>query len=182
VATAKEISLHNVSHPLISIDSNVEEQRPGDLVPKLFIEGRTQEGALALGRVLIDGKVPRSHTPPEGGESLDTVARRASEFILSTMAEHAVVTGEGPEDFDLEMWKGDEVTRLPPGLPHIVLVSHNVFLCELYELMHYWNSTDRGKGLGCFWKNTGWYVLRISSSKILFILTTYAQDATCLVD
>lgn len=130
-------------------------------MPKLYIEGRTQEGALALGRVLINGIVPRSHTPPDGGESLDTVAQRAKTFILSIVEEHAVETGKGPEEFDLEMWKGNDATRIPPGLPHVVAVSHNVFLGELYELLHHWNSTEeRTTGFNRFWRNANWFVVR----------------------
>ncbi|KAF5389936.1 hypothetical protein D9757_003606 [Collybiopsis confluens] len=81
VSTAKTISCANVSHPPIWIDRTVEEQLTGALAPTLFIEGRTKEGSVALGRVLVDGKMPRDHVPPEGGESLDMVAQRTKVFI-----------------------------------------------------------------------------------------------------
>ncbi|KAF5389852.1 hypothetical protein D9757_003611 [Collybiopsis confluens] len=172
VSTAKIISCANVSHPPIWIDRTVEEQLTGALAPKLFIEGRTKEGSVALGRVLVDGKMPRDHVPPEGGESLDMVAQRAKKFLLGILSTHAVeATGcigggrGGPQEFDLEMWRlgreEPEPGKMPPGIPHVVVVSHNVFLGELYELMYYWNwkegsSERKREKLWCHWNNTAW--------------------------
>ncbi|KIK59586.1 hypothetical protein GYMLUDRAFT_44541 [Collybiopsis luxurians FD-317 M1] len=182
VTTAKTISALNVSRPPVWIDRTVQEQLPGALAPKLFISGKTREGSLALGRVLVEGKMPRDHVPPEGGESLNMVAERAKNFLLGVMMEHAMETEmvstvhAGPQEFDSEMWKlgGDppEPAKMPPGIPHVVVVSHNVFLGELYETMYYWNSTERADGLWCHWKNATW------TRHILWIRDRYSDSSS----
>ncbi|KAF9061899.1 hypothetical protein BDP27DRAFT_1406455 [Rhodocollybia butyracea] len=147
-------------HPLsVSVDYHVQERKCGFLVPKLSAQHQTIAAYHALYGTTVPGRIARDHTPPQGGESLDTVADRAKAFVLSIMKEHGQhVWGFGPEDFNLERWNRSdliEAERVPN--PHVAVVSHSVFLEELYEMMYFWDKGERPKkALGCHWGNAEW--------------------------
>jgi len=85
---------------------------------------------------------------------MDMVAFRAEMTICLILSNYAVNLSEAPEFF-LEKKMTDIPAVLPDGIPHVVIVSHNIFLMmELYEKLHSWgrehSETD------CNWKNAGW--------------------------
>ncbi|TDL27005.1 phosphoglycerate mutase-like protein [Rickenella mellea] len=84
---------------------------------------------------MFNGKPDRSHRPKGGGESLEDVAARAETFFREYIVKHAIQMDEEPDLKAIRYTK-----KLPVGIPHVVLVSHNVFLTELYEVLFEWNS------------------------------------------
>jgi probable phosphoglycerate mutase len=84
---------------------------------------------------------------------LNTVTLRGEIFIRSILNTHGVNLSEAPEFF-LNKKTTATPAVLPDGIPHVVIVSHNVFLSELYEKLQYWGKeyslTD------CDYKNTSW--------------------------
>ena len=109
-------------------------------------------GSEAL-RGSLYGTPSRWHCPEEGGESMDIVACRAEKVIRSILSKYAVNRSERPEFF-LKEKTTDTPTDLPGGIPHVVIVSHNVFFMELYEKMFSWGS--RHSETNCHWNNTDW--------------------------
>lgn len=105
----------------------------------------------------------RQHVPP-GGESLDQVALRAKIALVWIAFQYGKnLGGERPENE--EWWKSAdryEGRRCKPGdipedIPHIVVVSHNIFLCEFYELLLNWGREKHETTSTNYW-NTDWYV------------------------
>ena len=67
---------------------------------------------------------------------MDTVAARA-EAIIRSILSYGVKLSEAPEFF-LEKKRTGVPNVLPDGIPHVVIVSHNVLLMELYEKLRSW--------------------------------------------
>jgi len=99
------------------------------------------------------GPPSRSHCPAEGGESMNMVANRAEAIILLILNTYAVDLSEAPQSF-LEKKTADTPAVLPDEIPHVVIVSHNVFLMELYEKLRSWGRTH--SETDCHWKNAAW--------------------------
>ena len=152
--TAKALSSHNKGHPEIVIHPSLVERRYGNRVHQLI------QWDYAAGRLELTGKpaytpgpISRFHCPAEGGESMNMVALRAEAIIRLILSNYGVNLSEPPEFF-LEKKMTNKPTVLPDGIPHVVIVSHNVFLMELYEKLYSWGGehvqTD------CDWKNASW--------------------------
>ncbi|KAE9394120.1 phosphoglycerate mutase-like protein [Gymnopus androsaceus JB14] len=156
VDTAQAISDNNKHRPVVIQQVNLQERKTGSVVESLRRQGRDDEASIELRGWGEDDTIDRHHTPGGGGESLETVAERAKLFIFSCMAKYGVDTLENPEEFDVGRWESTP-EDLPEGLPHVVVVSHNIFLCELYEMILYWHRQVRGPMI-CDLANTGWYV------------------------
>ncbi|KAM6490043.1 hypothetical protein JOM56_014622 [Amanita muscaria] len=95
----------------------------------------TQEAL--MGQSLYDSRPLSRHSPAEGGESFATVALRAEAIIRMILSSHGVELSEAPE-FLLDEKTTTTSAILPDGIPHVVIVSHNVFLMELYEKLQSW--------------------------------------------
>ena len=53
--------------------------------------------------------------------------------------------------------KSTNVETLPDGINHVVFVSHNVSITEIYDLMRFWNTLDsRGPATERVWTNAAW--------------------------
>jgi len=147
--TAKALSSHNEGHPEIVIRHTLVERKYGDKVHRLM-QRNSQAGQAALSGY---GPLNRNYCPDEGGESMEMVAFRATTIILSILIGYAVNLSEAPEFF-LEKKRTDTPAVLPDGIPHVVIVSHNVFLMELYEKLRSWGrehlETDSD------WRNAAW--------------------------
>ncbi|KAF9061900.1 histidine phosphatase superfamily [Rhodocollybia butyracea] len=133
----------------VDIDPRVQERKCGELVPRLSLQRQKIDAYHALTGTTVRGRIARNHTPPEGGESLDAVAERAKDFVLSIMEEHgdSECGSFGPEDFQLWKWKSEDAEKVPSDIPHVTVVSHNVFLGELYEAMYFWHEGRSQRGL-----------------------------------
>lgn len=106
----------------------------------------------------------RQHTPP-GGESLNDVQWRAH-VALKRIA-RLYGKNIGGERAQAEEWSKLKEHRedrqckpddIPEDIPHIVVVSHNIFLCEFYELLLNWDREKIHKTTSTDYRNTEWYV------------------------
>jgi broad specificity phosphatase PhoE len=74
-----------------------------------------------------------------GGESLDDVSQRARAFVLDTLLAHAAAW----PTMGMHRPKPLNPDSAPPAdVPHVVVVSHNVFLTELFELLACWEKKE----------------------------------------
>jgi len=145
--TAREISTQNMGHPEIIKDSNLEEHHWNREAIRAYNEGNNwmvQQQTTGF----LNGSLDRSYQP-SGGESYDQVAARALSFITIAIMKHGVPLSEIPHCLLFE-----KIQILPEGIPHIVIVSHNVLMTEMYEALHSWGKdhvmTD------AHWKNACW--------------------------
>jgi len=151
---AKALSSHNAGNPQVVIHPSLVERRYGSKVPSLmrwdYEAGREE---LTGKSIYSRGPIRRDHCPGGGGESLDMVALRAENIVRSIVSIYGVNLSEAP-DFFLTKQKTDTPTVLPDGIPHVVIVSHNIFLIELYEKLHSWGGAHLETK--CDWENASW--------------------------
>lgn len=152
--TAKALSSHNEGHPEIELHPALVERRYGGKVVRLMQDGCTTSAQEELrGCSFPFEPLRRDHCPAEGGESMEMVAFRAEAIIHFVLNKYGVSLSEAPE-FVLEKKKTDTPAVLPDGVPHVVIVSHNVFLMELYEKLYSWGG--RHNETNCNWRNAEW--------------------------
>jgi probable phosphoglycerate mutase len=84
---------------------------------------------------------------------LNTVAWRGQAIIRLILHSYGVNLSEAPEFF-LNKKTTATPAVLPDGIPHVVMVSHNVFLSELYEELQSWGGEHLQTD--CDYKNTSW--------------------------
>jgi broad specificity phosphatase PhoE len=151
--TAKALSDHNEGHPEVHIEPLLEERRYGRRVPELMRYDSTAGREELTGRSAysLEGGIKRSHRPAEGGESLEGVALRGESIIRLLL--HRGVISEPPE-FLTNKETTTAPAVLPDGIPHVVIVSHNIFLSELYEKLRYWRGGY--KETTCHYRNASW--------------------------
>lgn len=156
--TATAITKHNIGHPEIIPREFLIEQKHGTYVAEMMMRGAEARAIEAMtGRSSRDARPPiRSHRPADGGESLEDVATRARLAILMVLTKYLVKLEERPKSF-VEKEKVDMPEDLPDGVPHVVIVSHNIFLTELYEELLCWNTNPYHHNMTtCHYPNTGW--------------------------
>jgi probable phosphoglycerate mutase len=150
--TALEISTQNISHPEIEKSLRLVEHHWGYNAIDYSNRGMNDQVRYELGG--FGPGVDRNHVPSGGGESYNNVASRAREFVESQiLGRFGVCLSEVPESLTNEETAVTAET-LPEGIPHIVIVSHNVFLTELYEGLLYWNKDHKMTDI--YWPNAGW--------------------------
>jgi len=152
--TAKALAGHNEGHPEIVVHPDLVERRYGGKVYRLMQWNRSAAREELTGKAMYGrGPLSRSHCPGDGGESMNMVAWRAEAIIRLILSKYGVDLSDAPEFF-VEKKETLTAAVLPDGVPHVVIVSHNVFLMELYEKLHSWGrehlETD------CDWRNAGW--------------------------
>jgi broad specificity phosphatase PhoE len=156
--TALEIVKYHSDDTLeVITDDRYVERKPGSAVADAIRAGnRVQATALYNGLSPgQSGTTPRDYTPPGGGESPNLVALRAKSNLITLLHEYGEELDEPPKEFvDKTVINSPNV--LPEGIPHVVLVSHNIFLAELYESMFGWNS-DTYRMTTCHYSNADWY-------------------------
>ncbi|TDL20472.1 phosphoglycerate mutase-like protein [Rickenella mellea] len=138
VDTAKAIAAEHKDHPEIIVKAELVERKFGTYLRRLDRDSNAFYAEINgphVGRIFGGEKPDRSHRPRDGGESLEDVANRAETFFREYIAKHAITIDEKP---DLQAIRYTD--KVPVGIPHIVVVSHNVFLTELYEVLTQWNS------------------------------------------
>ena len=152
--TAKALSTHNKGRPEIVIDPTLVERRYGGKVHQLM------RWNYKLAREELTGvpwyrndPINRFHCPAEGGESMDMVASRAEAVIRAILTNYGVDLSKPPEFF-LEKKTTNTPSVLPGGIPHVVIISHNVFLMEFYEKLKSWGRQHLETN--CDWKNASW--------------------------
>ncbi|KDQ19513.1 hypothetical protein BOTBODRAFT_170600 [Botryobasidium botryosum FD-172 SS1] len=147
--TAKALAAHNIHHPKIVLDELLVEQDHGPSVARYLRVGIFDAAARERWGPRSGD---RSYRPP-GGESLNHVANRGLLSLSKYILKRSVQLTEEP---DLSTLPTDcQVGDLPEGIPHHVIVSHNIFLCELHDLFVSWNLPQHRTSTGSF-ENTGW--------------------------
>jgi broad specificity phosphatase PhoE len=150
--TAKALSEQNKSHPEVDTSELLIERKYGSVVPRLMRLGHKEEAAEVL-RGSSGGPINRSHVPAGGGESLEGVALRAETAVRQILSRYGTTVFESAEQFTKKVTSLTPAL-LPDGIPHVVIVSHNIFLIELYEKLQYWGREYRISD--CEYKNTDW--------------------------
>jgi broad specificity phosphatase PhoE len=142
--TACQIRTQNPASPEVIKSPLLVERKMGQEVIELGRAGHSESAGIlytGIGRYQ-SGPTPRGYRPPRGGESPNDVAERAKVSLVRLLTIHGVDLEEPPKEF-VDKVTIDSPNILPEGIPHVVLVSHNVFLSELYETMLGWNTYYR---------------------------------------
>ena len=154
--TALAIAKHNKDTNLEVIWKEIYvERKSGQVVIDAVCAGRMEQAetlyyGIPSGR---SGTTPHDYVPPSGGESPQDVANRAVLSLLLLLEEHGKELDEPPKEF-MDKKIINSPNDLPEGIPHVVLVSHNVFLAELYEAMYSWGSSHHMTT--CHYHNVDW--------------------------
>jgi len=153
--TAIKISEQNESCPKIVTSGLFIERRTGEDVNDLVKRGMFDEaGDLFIGVPrYMSGATPRDYRPPNGGESPNDVVNRARKGLKFLLHTYGKKSEEPPREF-VDKVTNEDINAIPEGIPHLVVVTHNIFLCELYEAMLGWNSSYRMTT--CNYSNTDW--------------------------
>ena len=153
--TALAIAKHNQDANLEVIQNDIYVERKTGQAVIDAIRGGYKERAATLYSGIPSGRngvTPRGYTPPGGGESPNQVALRAKYSLLHLLFQYGKELDEPPKEFVDKIIDSPNV--LPEGIPHVVVVSHNIFLAELYEVMYSWNSDHRMTT--CNYRNVDW--------------------------
>jgi broad specificity phosphatase PhoE len=155
-ATALQIAKHNHNTTLeVIADDRYVERKMGQAVIDAINAGRIERASdlytgLSHGS---SGVTPRDYQPPGGGESPNNVAARATLSLLTLLLTYGKALDEPPREF-VDKTVIDSPNVLPEGIPHVVVVSHNIFLAELYESMFSWAKDHRMTT--CDYRNAEW--------------------------
>jgi phosphohistidine phosphatase SixA len=134
VQTAEKISEHNIDHPKVEQNDELKEQRWGTVVEEYYKEGKTDEARTFL----FSRPYSRSYRPPGGGESSEDLCARSHAFVENdVLGRFGVCLTELPKVTSRFYSLPPET--LPDGIPHVLAVSHNTLMNELYEELMYWN-------------------------------------------
>ena len=152
--TARAIAKHN-KDPNLEVEPNDRyiERKMGEAVINA-IRTRDLERATTLYtgiRYGFSGVTPRDYTG--GGESPQEVANRAVFSLITLLCRYGKELDEPPKEF-VDKTTIDSPNVLPEGIPHVVVVSHNIFLSELYEAMYNWGRSHRMTT--CDYRNVDW--------------------------
>ncbi|EIM84911.1 phosphoglycerate mutase-like protein [Stereum hirsutum FP-91666 SS1] len=165
VSTALEISKSNDNDVPITKEPNLIERKLGTSIPRLMSKGLFKTAIAERDGNLYDGSVNREHRPQGGGESLSDVERR-SENVLAILLKYAVALDKVPSVVEgndpvrrYEASTGDDDTgglqEVPEGIKHVVLVSHNAYMGEFYEMLLSWGKDDHEQ-TAVHYGNTQW--------------------------
>ncbi|KIM90368.1 hypothetical protein PILCRDRAFT_1681 [Piloderma croceum F 1598] len=143
--TALQIAEHNHDTTLKAAKGSLfDNRRMGQQVIAAIHAGDTELAAnLYMGlRPSENGATPRHYRPPVGGNSPEDVAFRAKTCLIRLLKHHGKDLDEPPKEF-LDEVVINSPNVLPKGIPHAVIVSHNIFMSELYEVMFRWDTPYR---------------------------------------
>jgi broad specificity phosphatase PhoE len=167
VGTAHEIAKYNKGTLEIEQSEQLIEQHFGTTALQYAREGKISHWfeEVTGTNSLFGGAVDPDYRPSGGGESLSDVARRGRRFVEKEILGRFAVPLARSLDSFLDMKRDSDVNNLPEGIPHIVVVSHDTFLKELYRGIRCWNK--KGDCLRVRWHNAGWCVQKCYSKAIL---------------
>ena len=153
--TALAITKHNKDTDLKVTQKEIYvERKPGQVVSDAIRAGFVERAArLYFGPRSRSGVTPRDYAPPYGGESADDVAERATSGLLLLLHRYGKELDEPPKEF-VDKKVINSPNDLPEGIPHIIVVSHNIFLTEFYEAMYNWGRSHRMTT--CDYRNVDW--------------------------
>jgi broad specificity phosphatase PhoE len=147
-STAKHIAEANKCHPEILIMENLKEQEYGATLTQFMQQGNHWMVRILRYGDLINGNLDRTYRPKNEGESLNDVGWRAKSAVLMAIEKHGVESQTQPA---IE------------NTPHVVFVSHNLLLVELYEALGNFIFPDHAEQEEHAWRmvsynNTSWCV------------------------
>ncbi|KAF8525499.1 phosphoglycerate mutase-like protein, partial [Hysterangium stoloniferum] len=97
----------------------------------------------------------RSYRPPGGESANDVVSRAVLMLQLAVLVLGRELPSPPPELLDKGPRERQPADQLPDGVPHIVFVSHNILLVELYEALLSWEA-EKHRYLWVDYHNTEW--------------------------
>jgi Histidine phosphatase superfamily (branch 1) len=158
VQTAQAISTHNnTSHPPVEETDKIVEHYIGERAIDYLRRGAHRSARYERAGSYYD--LPeRDFRPRGGGESYEDVAERAREFVENdVLARFGVALDEVSKDLEKKPKKPDmdRADELPDGIPHVAMVTNNIFITELFEGLSCWN-TNTHKNLPIQWGNADW--------------------------
>ncbi|KDQ63919.1 hypothetical protein JAAARDRAFT_212900 [Jaapia argillacea MUCL 33604] len=140
----------------IILNNKLVEQAHGEYYERYCNNGALDAAYRERVGLCLFGKQDRGHRPREGGESLHDVAERAVVELMKALENHGVELKEGPGAEALSAMKETcKEGTLVEGIPHVVFVSHNSFLSELWEAMLSWNKEEH-VWTRCHYGNAAW--------------------------
>ncbi|KIJ29276.1 hypothetical protein M422DRAFT_54231 [Sphaerobolus stellatus SS14] len=140
--TANAITEQNCQKPEVMKLDIMKEQDHGHLYRTYISQGRYQSAAaLRFGDAFENGGLPSRDYRTSGGESLDDLIVRGS-LLLYYLKEYAVELDAPPQELSSEYQATGQIDELPQGIPHVVVISHNIFLSEFYEALLAWHETE----------------------------------------
>ena len=155
--TARQIAKYNQVTPEIEQSEQIVKRYLGTACAQYIKEDN--EAAFRKEIMVVKNGLPlRDHRPGGGGESFEDVAKRGRQFMEKEILGKFVV----PLTRSLDSFAHLKQTRsaeIPPeleGIPHVVVISHNIFLNELYEGMECWYEGE--VDTRAEWRNAGWCV------------------------
>ncbi|KAF8521747.1 histidine phosphatase superfamily [Hysterangium stoloniferum] len=98
----------------------------------------------------------RSYRPPDGESANDVVERGVFALQLAILQYGRSLPSPPTELLDKGPPKCLPADQLPDDVPHIVFVSHNILLSELYEALLSWEAENH-RYLWVHYHNTEWY-------------------------
>ena len=161
--TAQALADANTSIHEVEESSLIGERCIGSVAQHYLGTGQRDAYIQAVNNGANHPYVDRAYVPPGGGESLNAVNLRARLMLLRIMDQHGANIDTVPEEyrvedlFNLGSKLESDPEKLPDGIPHVVLVSHNVFLAEFYEMLLNWKKAEHTTTFTDF-GNTGWCV------------------------
>jgi hypothetical protein len=96
----------------------------------------------------LSGAAARRDFRVSASESHNDVGKRAIEFVENEVLGRF----DAPQEAELE-----NPETLPEGMPHVVIVGHNLFLTELYEGLLFWHQDNKEGNVS--WTNASWWVI-----------------------
>jgi probable phosphoglycerate mutase len=90
-----------------------------------------------------------------GREPLDYVVNRSLMAIVILVRKYGIYLRTPPTELFGDSHSLTDPSKLPDNVPHIVIVSHNILLSELYEALFSWTA-EKHVNLGIEYANTGW--------------------------
>ncbi|KAK0455267.1 histidine phosphatase superfamily [Desarmillaria tabescens] len=155
--TARSIGENNTERPDLKPEGHVLiiEQDHGPAVEAARRSGnwvseyqlRTGKGALsAYSETPV---VPSRIYKPPGGESLESVAERAQHALLQYLRSYGASFASMPD-------VPNDSADLIDGVPHAVVVSHNILLTEFYEAMLFFNEPSKRYITPVHFRNASW--------------------------
>ncbi len=155
VETAQILAAWNVRHPTIHTNKKLVEQRYGKKVMDQLVAGNEERGfELLWGTSDESGAGLSFDYRPPGGESYNDVIARGRQFIQEMLRKYGLQVDVGPSTSNAKSLNCEPET-LPPGIPHLVVVSHNILLTLLWETLKDWRGELENAG-GYHWDNAGW--------------------------
>jgi broad specificity phosphatase PhoE len=148
--TALAIAEHNRCHPKITEWESLKEHDHGPRFEELMKQERFDAAHRERSGPSFQSDAAKRQYCPTGGESLDDLVSRGIHALRKIILSHGVELSTLLEKMSPEQRK-----KSIDELPHIAIVSHNIFLSELWEAMKQWDE-PMPRDMGTNYDNASW--------------------------